>query len=414
MTLQRTYPFRRVSVDRMMHGVTRIWWQIDPLFQELGPYTFQLQVGGTGLAEGVDWQNVGEPIVNGFVAEDSGYRGGGSVVNTHYRVTLTTPTGDYVSAPAPCFGELNEKDWLMAREIIRKELLRHQKVSIDGYLIKALRYGKPCPRCRDAMTQEPTDNNCSVCLGSGFEGGYHPPLPMQCWDLSPQLIRENQDINVKGTTREDAYVNARVIGFPALNRDDIWVNASTDERWLIKEIQIAAALHGVPLIYNVRLGLVPFTNSIYEIPLEPEAPEVFTPKEGRGCVTVTADYAGVAPEALKYANAAGEYIADAFVYAFKKSVFDSSYPVYPAKNNAEASSRTNANGSWISEMKLDPGEYVLMYEKPNEFGPDFITFTVLDPCAVAGPCSSNSSSSCSSTCATPTVQRKQFNNFWDI
>ena len=117
MSLQRTYPFRRISVDRMFKGVTRVWWQLEPVFQELGPYVFQLQVGHTGTDEGLDWQNVGEPITNGFFAEDTRPNDTGVVSTAHYRVTLTTPDGVYVSAPAPCNGQLGEKDWLTAREI---------------------------------------------------------------------------------------------------------------------------------------------------------------------------------------------------------------------------------------------------------------------------------------------------------
>ena len=62
MTLQRIYPFRRISVDRMVRGVTRIWWQLEPLFQEAGPYEFQLQVGSTGVGEAIDWQTIGVPV----------------------------------------------------------------------------------------------------------------------------------------------------------------------------------------------------------------------------------------------------------------------------------------------------------------------------------------------------------------
>lgn len=418
MALQRIFPFRRVSVDRMVHGVTRVWWQLEPVFQEIGPYVFQLQVGGTGTDEGIDWQNVGAPITNGFFAEDTQQRASGTVITTHYRVTLTTPDSVYVSAPASCFGQLGEKDWLTAREIIRKERLRHGKVSVDGYLIKALRYGKPCPRCRDVMTQEATDNNCPVCLGTGYESGFHPPVPMQCWDLSPQIIQESQDLTIKGTTRENAYVNARVIGFPALNRDDVWVNASTDERWLIKTIQVSAAMRGVPLIYNVQLGLLPFNSSYYQLGLEQPTEETFTPKTGSGCVAVGAGY--LPGNALKYADANGDFITGAIVYAFTKADFDASYPTYPARANAVATARTTVNGAWETSLNLDPGQYVLVYEKADEYGPDHVLFTVTDPCAAPAllPCSS-SESACSTSSATvcassSSVARKKYDNFWEI
>lgn len=415
MALQRAYPFRRISVDNLVEGETRVWWQIEPTFRELGPYTFQLQVGSTDLDEAVDWQNVGEPVVDAFTATDPEKRLRGSVITTCYRVTLTTPHATYVSPAAQSFGELSDKDWLMAREILRKEKLRHSKVSINGYLIKALRYGKLCPRCLDPMTLEPTDNNCSVCLGTGFERGFHPAVPLQCWDLTPQIIDETQDIRLKGTSRENAYVMARVIGYPGLNNYDVWVNAQTNERWLIREIKVAAAIRGVPLIYEVRMGLIPFNNGIYDVSVEPETTIPWEPKIGSGCVTVDANWNQLAPNALKYADANGDYIADANVHVYTKALFSSVSPVYPKWADAVASAKTTADGNWTNVIKLDPGKYVLVYEKPDNYGPDTIEITVPDPCAQqSSSCALSSCSSSSGVLCPATPQRKKYNNFWEI
>jgi len=265
MTQQRIFPFRRVSVDHMVRGVSRIWWQLDPLFNEPGPYVFQLQHGHTGLRDTTDWKDVGSPVVNGYNAFDPAWHEGGYDILSHYRIKLTTPSNVYISQAANCFGELTERDWLLSREIIRKEQLRHRLVSVSGYLVKPYRFGKFCTRCRDQLSQEILDSNCPVCSGTGYEVGYHPPLAMQCWDLSPEVIEEHVDNQVKGSTRENAYVSARVIGFPALNKNDIWVNGSNDERWRIETIQVLAELRGVPIVYNVKMGLLPFNNSVYAI-----------------------------------------------------------------------------------------------------------------------------------------------------
>lgn len=412
MSLQRMYPFRRVSVDNLVENQTRVWWQIEPTFRETGPYTFQLQVGSTDLEEAIDWQNVGPPVVDGFTATDPKRRERGSVLTTCYRVTLTTPHATYVSPAAQSFGELNDKDWLTAREIIRKEKLRHSKVSINGYLIKALRYGKLCPRCLDPMTMEPTDNSCPVCLGTGFERGFHPAVPLQCWDLTPQIIDETQDIRLKGTSRENAYVVARVVGYPALNNYDVWVNAQTNERWLLREIKVAAALRGVPIVYEVKLGLIPFHNGIYKLPVENVEQELWVPKIGDGCVTIDANWGQLPPGALKYADANGNYIEDAVVNVYPKAAFEASAPVYPKWSDAVASTKTTSNGNWLNNLKLNPGQYVIVYEKPNSYGPDTTVITIPDPCAAIHTSSSNSSSSAGLCPATP--QRKKFNSFWDI
>jgi len=418
MPQQPIFPFRRVSVDHMVRGVTRVWWDLDRMFREPGPYAFQLQYGYTGANNAVDWRNVGPPIINGYfaltteamerlvteqitlndtevgigietadvpeeiqTAHDPNWREGGYDLLTHYRVTLTTPVGTYVSQPANCHGELTERDWLLAREIIRKEELRHRLVSVPGYLIKRYRYGKPCPRCRDELTQEVTDHNCPICNGTGFEVGYHPPVPLMCWDLSPELIQENVDAQLKGTTRENAYVSARVIGFPTLNKKDIWVNGTNDERWVVDTVQVVAAMRGVPLVYNIKLGLLPFNNTVYTIEVGGEPadrdPRPVLPVEGCGNIIVDHNYGGA--DALTYVDASGKGIAGAYVYIFRQADMTAAAPAFPNRLLAAAATTTVANGRWALPLRLKPGNYSILYEKLGAYGPDVLPLTAAVP-----------------------------------
>lgn len=367
----------------MVRGVTRVWWQLDRLFTEPGPYAFQLQFGRTGVRDATDWIDVGAPVVNSYFALDGEWRETGYDLLSHYRVKLITANNVYVSQPASCFGELTERDWLLAREIIRKEQLRHRMVSAPGFLVKPMRYGKPCKRCRDQLTQEVLDNNCPVCSGTGFEVGYHPAVAMQCWDLSPQVIQEDIDVNMKGATRQNPYVNARVIGFPALNKGDIWVNGSSDERWLVEVIQVTAALRNVPLVYQVRLGLLPFNNAAYALEIGGE-PAVrigpVLPIEGCGAVIVDQDYAGL--DSLAYTTDAGCGISGADVYVFRTEDF-AEEEVNTARNLAVGRTTTRVNGRWSQSIRLDPGDYVILYEKLGDYGPDTYDLTVMEPTSPA-------------------------------
>jgi len=411
MAHQSIFPFRRVSVDHMVRGTSRIWWQLDPLFQEPGPHSYQLQVGKTGLNTAADWKDVGDPVTDGYVAYDPAWRLSGYDLLTHYRVVLTTPTTKYISHPANCWGELNERDWVLAREILRKEQLRHQFASVPGYLVKIMRSGTPCPRCRDSLTKEVTDSYCPVCSGTGFEVGYYPPLPMQCWDLSLQTIAEHTDQQMRGTTRQNATVTARVIGFPALNRYDVWVNSASDERWVVDTIQVVAAMRGVPLVYQVQLHLLPFSDNTYALEVGGEAANRDpnpAPEKGCGAVTVNHNYTG--DDAYAYINAAACPVVGADVYIFEKAVYDVN-TIATARNLAVAQTTTTANGRWVYSVNLDPGEYVVVYEKTGEYGPDAQELVVAEPVVAPAPVAARPVPKQS---LPPKPKPADTNKFWDI
>jgi len=378
MPQSRIFPFRRVSVDHMVRGTTRVWWQLERTFNEPGPYVFQLQLGKTGLRDAVDWVNIGPPVVNGYMASDPEWREAGYDLLDHYRVVLTTPTSVYVSQAANCYGDIPEKDWLIAREIIRKEQLRFKYVAVPGYLLKPFRFGKPCRRCRDQLTQEVLDSDCPVCNGTGFEVGYHPPLSLQCWDLSTQTIQEDVDAQFKGMTRNNPYITARLVGFPAINKSDIWVNGSSDERWLVETIQIAAAIRNVPIVYQVKMGLLPFSNTAYAIEVGGEPAERVGPTlpvEGCGAVPVDQNYGG--NDRFVYKTEDGCPIHGASIRIYEKSVFDVSGFETP-ENLALGVTSTTANGRWAQSIALDAGQYAIVYSKLGEYGPDVDFVTVVN------------------------------------
>jgi hypothetical protein len=183
-----------------------------------------------------------------------------------------------------------------------------------------------------------------------------------------------------------------------------------------------AAMRGVPLIYEVKLGLIPFHNGVYHIDLNPTPVTTWPLKLGTGCVTVNSDWSGAEPNALKYKDDRGAYIADAYIHAFEKANFDATFPTYPIKSEAVASTRTLSNGNWVNALNLDPGKYVLVYEKTNAYGPDNFEITVENPCVVSNtPCVDCESSSSSSAnpdtdvvCPAPPTNVRVVNNFWDI
>lgn len=367
MPFTENFPFRRLAVDHLILGGSRIWWQHHRNFNDPFPHVYQLQAGRTGLADATDWVDVGPPATNSYFLTDDQRRLTGKSLLTHYRVILTTPTHQYVSNPVHVFGELPEKDWLLCREIIRKESLSDKFTATDGILLKRLRYGIPCDTCRDFLTNDVSDSRCPECKGVGFKVGYHPPTPF-CLSFGPETIPEARGgAEMPGETQYQE-MRCRCLAMPAVALEDIWVNARDDRRWAIDTIAYKAQWRGVPLVSELTLRLVPFTDVVYRIPVGGEIddnPMLSAPGAGSGSMPVTHDYGG--EDALAYQDPAGCGIQGASILAFCKATWDGGLR---APGHAVASTTTGANGRWDFALQLDPGDYVLQYLKPGSFGPD--------------------------------------------
>lgn len=401
-------PFRRIWVDHLVRGSDRIFWEMERDFHDPKPWVFQLQVGNSGNANATDWINVGSPIVNGFMAVDDEMRPGdyGKSLTTHYRLLLTTPVGTYVSNAAHLYGVLKEKDWCLAREIVRKESLRHGIVSRDGYLLKKMRYGEPCTDCTDPLTGAIINSQCPECGGTGFKVGWYPPVFMKL-DMTPEAIHELR----KGTEPPGASspitLQGRILGFPHVEKEDVWVDGHSDQRWSMDAVYHLAEWYGVPLIIQVDLKLLPFSDVIYKIPVGGDygPPPMQLPQIGQGTVVVDHNYGG--DDELTYQQD-GVGVVGATILIFDKCIWDAHQPSplpcepgcapteIPPRINPDLARwrvHTRTNGRWEEAVRLCPcRDYVLVYELPGKFGPDIHTITVLPEEGTCEPASSSSSS----------------------
>ncbi len=254
--------FSRIYVDHLIKGNSKVYWELNRNFHDPGVYSFQLQVGATGIAGADDWINVGSPVVNNFYAIDDTQRLFGKQLNTHYRLSLITGAGTYISQPVDVFGKLNKRDWTLAREITRKEILRmNLYTATAGYLLVAKRAGTVCSSV-DPLTNESNNSLCPICYGTGYVGGYYAPLSCVFFDLPPDQRLEVRDLQARGMVDDRAKV-ARFIGYPLLHSRDVFVSRDSDERYYIGGIKNEADLRGVPIVVAPQVKLAPYSDIIY-------------------------------------------------------------------------------------------------------------------------------------------------------
>lgn len=265
--------FDQINVwPQISAGDTRVDWTLVPTFNDSGAYTFQLQVGRTGLADADDWTNIGSPVVNEYYALDSTKRVYGKFQWTHYRIKLTTADGVYYSKPTQSTGVLKAQDWNRAKEILRMERLRLVKsAGQEGYLLKRRLFGTECTVCVDPLTKDCKNGRCATCYGTTIVGGYFAPEP--CFYVEQSTTSHHTKIDgSRGTVDDAPVVTGRMINMPQVFSRDIWVDKHSDNRWMIHSVRSIVEIRGVPLILSCEMRLMPYSDIVYTIPIEGQVP----------------------------------------------------------------------------------------------------------------------------------------------
>ena len=244
-----------------------------------GPFHFYVDFGRAGTNE---WEPLNEaPLVDVCTWFDPAQRHWDHLADFYYRIRLVLPNekpdanGDcphYNSAPQQANGLWSKRDWLVAREIARKEYLQQRKgpnKTAVGYLLKRRRFGEPCPQCLDYNTREVASSSCPNCLGTGITLGYYPAIDYTLTFMNTPDREFKRDPQV--ALRNDIVREGRAVAYPFLDTNDVYFRRDSGERFYINKINNAAEVGGIPIVVLVELRLAPVTDIIYTIPLTPAA-----------------------------------------------------------------------------------------------------------------------------------------------
>lgn len=264
-------PFKRVVAESYFPGSTPgmgqtlVSWALKREFNEPGPYTFTLyrgrSVSETLAGAVVCGTAIDQPWIYDYSPQKLAYDNA-----TFYKVTLTYPglvtpwETDWVNDAA----YFNHRDWLLAREICRKEnLILRKKGGTRGWLFKRRVWGDPCPRCLDKNTGQVTDASCPTCYGTSIDGGYY--LPFEYWFLRNPSARETKLVPGEGVVVANLET-ARGLAWQGPEVGDIWVQDRHDNRFrVIPGIASIAQVRGVDLALNVPIKLLPGTDVAYTL-----------------------------------------------------------------------------------------------------------------------------------------------------
>jgi hypothetical protein len=271
--------FKRLRIDHMVLGQTRLTWEIAPWFCDPEPWEFLPQISDTGV-ETSEWDDLTDWLPNWWTFIVDPFTLGGRNLTAHFRVLMRTPHGQYTSRPQGVFGTLASREWVKARVIVKKEYLRFRIAGVvKGWLLKRKRRGDiPDPTDRrnsvtDFLTGEITKTVDPDTVGTEYLGGFYLPVPYDL-DAEPGGLYEQRDeVQQRGTVDDDSLVRqARIIHDPPVAYWDAFVADQSDLRFYFHRLKHVAEIGMVPLVSQAELRLAPFSDVIYtvEVPLTRE------------------------------------------------------------------------------------------------------------------------------------------------
>ena len=256
-------PFR---VFRIAPGYVRGFvyaWELSGGFNDPAPWKFTVQ---RGPSDDGPWEDISPELVNVIAWHEDGNKNLGGKSNVlYFRVRLRTSRGVYYSHVMQPYGDLNRREFLLAREIMRREAMRAKILSgveCDVYIRSE--FGPKCTRCIHPVTGEVRDSKCPLCFGTGRYPAYFGPQRMM---LSFSTDAAHRKDNSNDGTHESRAFEAIAIGNPVLKKGDVIIDVHQDKRYVIGVASIISEVRRVPCLQNVSFEEAPVSDPVYKIGL---------------------------------------------------------------------------------------------------------------------------------------------------
>lgn len=262
--------FQGVQVIPRIAGGTQLFWSLKPAVRLSQP-EFRLELSRAGHIDADDW----EPLtrwqagVNTFVDEE--VHSAGWYLQAHYRIAVRDAQQVvYRSKPVPTqWGNFSNSQRRLIRDVIRREQQlqgRSDSPYIPGLLFKVRYHGEICRDCTDVDSGMVIDDQCESCYGVGYDLGYYSPVcfPVQLSGVPHDLqMYQDQGPFVSGGVTQVMYLN-----FPQVDPWDVWVDMTTDFRYVIGKIQPVYNQGSLNLVCAAAAARLSFDHPAYQIPLE--------------------------------------------------------------------------------------------------------------------------------------------------
>ena len=236
-------------------------WELNDSFSAPGPFLFRIQMAPTPSGP---WETISPPIEDVYYWADSRKRVGKTVAR-NYRVTMIDANGAmYASEPVTPAGDLDLREFLIAREILRKEELNARMMAgVMGQVWIAAEYGRKCPKCLDPITGHVRNSHCSKCHGTGFYPSHYGPFDMWLSFSQSQHGMSHDDV---GGTKDEKQFSVRAIGTPRLKKNDVVRDTGSGKMFYIQTVSNVSEIRRIPIVQQLVVSEAATTDQCYDLP----------------------------------------------------------------------------------------------------------------------------------------------------
>ena len=262
--------FTRLNIlPNYTQGFTFLW-EISQGVDDPAPWKFIVYQGHTSVGP---WDAISPPQINRLVWSETAKRVVGMDPVLFFKVVLTTPRGVYESAVRTPYGDLERREYMIVRDIMRRELLQMKKLSgVPVLILSRSVYGPKCTNCVDPITGDLLTSNCPICYGTGRAPGYHGPYDM--WATFSPLQRDTEQSGDGTGVRQPYTVSVRLLGFPYVKDQDILIDIREGKRYNVDGVTQLTEIRRIDIVQQFNARELPVTDPVYRIGLS---------NEGEGC-----------------------------------------------------------------------------------------------------------------------------------
>lgn len=235
-------------------------WEVNGAFNIAPPWVFHVE---QSRAPTDGWTDISGPVVDKYFFKENDRRLINKSAVLYFRVVLDAGGKRYFSSVLQPYGDLVRKDYLIAREIMRKEVLHMRGMAgVAGSLYTLATFGPPCTHCVDPITGDIRDSECKHCFGTGRLHPYSGPYDM--WmSFSSDQQHQHHDDGI-GTIEQKMY-QVRLVANPVAKKNDVIVDSGSNKRYYVNQASVVAEIRRIPLVQQLVVSEAPVSDNAYRI-----------------------------------------------------------------------------------------------------------------------------------------------------